>query len=62
MARPAETLLRSSARWFLAVLALGIWLRSAFVWLYNPGPFTWSNLIHAHSHTAYFGWAGLGLM
>jgi hypothetical protein len=60
--KPVETLLKSSARWFLVVLALGVWLRSAFVWLYNPGPFTWGDLIHAHSHTAYFGWAGLGLM
>lgn len=59
---PVETLLKSSARWFLVVLALGVWLRSAFVWLYNPGPFTWGDLIHAHSHTAYFGWAGLGVM
>jgi hypothetical protein len=60
--KPVETLLRSSARWLLVVLALGVWLRSAFVWMYNPGPFTWGDLIHAHSHTAYFGWAGLGLM
>lgn len=60
--KTADTLLRSSARWFLVVLPLGVWLRSAFVWLYNPGPFTWANLIHAHSHTAYFGWAGLGVM
>ncbi|HYF94335.1 MAG TPA: hypothetical protein VD969_19115 [Symbiobacteriaceae bacterium] len=57
-----QVLIRSSARWFLVVLALGIWLRSAFVWMYNPRPFDWGSLIHAHSHTAYFGWAGLGLM
>ncbi len=55
-------LLRSAARWFWAVLLLGVLLRSAFVWMYNPGPLMWGNLIHAHSHTAYFGWAGLGLM
>jgi len=55
-------LLRSAARWFLVVLTLGVILRSAFVWAYTPGPFLWGNLIHAHSHTAYFGWAGLGLM
>lgn len=60
--RPADILLRSAARWLLVVLPLGVWLRSAFVWAYNPGPFSWGNLIHAHSHTAYFGWAGLGLM
>lgn len=57
-----RVLIRSSTRWFLVVLSLGIWLRSAFVWIYNPRPFEWSSLIHAHSHTAYFGWAGLGLM
>ena len=62
MEKPADTLLRWSARWFLVVLPLGVWIRSAFVWLYNPGPFTWADLTHAHSHTAYFGWAGLGLM
>ncbi|MFZ5824697.1 MAG: hypothetical protein ACOY94_10250 [Bacillota bacterium] len=58
----ADALLRSAARWLLVVLPLGVWLRSAFVWAHTPGPFTWANLIHAHSHTAYFGWAGLGLM
>lgn len=58
----ADTLMRAAARWFAVVLPLGVLLRSAFVWLYTPGPFYWGNLIHAHSHTAYFGWAGLGLM
>ncbi len=58
----AERLLIQSARWLVIVLALGALLRSAFVWLYNPAPFLWSDLIHAHSHTAYFGWAGLALM
>ncbi|MFO7274606.1 MAG: hypothetical protein DIU55_007030, partial [Bacillota bacterium] len=58
----AEALLRASARWLAVVLPLGVLLRSAFVSLYTPGPFYWGNLIHAHSHTAYFGWAGLGLM
>ncbi|MDF2631300.1 MAG: hypothetical protein K0R39_5131 [Symbiobacteriaceae bacterium] len=57
-----QVLIRSSTRWFLVVLVLGIWLRTAFVWIYNPAPFAWGSLIHAHSHTAYFGWAGLGLM
>lgn len=57
-----QVLIRSSTRWFLVVLLLGIWLRSAFAWIYNPRPFEWGSLIHAHSHTAYFGWAGLGLM
>lgn len=57
-----HVLVRSAARWFLVVLALGIWLRSAFVWTYNPRPFEWGSLIHGHSHTAYFGWAGLALM
>ncbi|HWI60698.1 MAG TPA: hypothetical protein VNT75_02535 [Symbiobacteriaceae bacterium] len=57
-----QTLVKSAARWFLVVLPLGVWLRSAFVWIYNPRPFEWGSLIHAHSHTAYFGWAGLGLM
>lgn len=58
----ADTLLRASARWLAVVLPLGVLIRSAFVWLYTPGPFYWGNLIHAHSHTAYFGWAGLGMM
>lgn len=57
-----QVLIRSGARWLLVVLLLGIWLRSAFVWIHNPAPFEWGSLIHAHSHTAYFGWAGLGLM
>ncbi len=57
-----HVLQRSAARWFLVVLPLGVFLRSAFVWIYTPAPFFWGNLIHAHSHTAYFGWAGLGLM
>jgi hypothetical protein len=60
--KPVDTLLRSAARWLLVVLPIGVWLRSAFVWMYNPGPLTWGHLIHAHSHTAYFGWAGLGVM
>lgn len=40
--RPAHLLLRSAARWLLVVLPLGVWLRSAFVWARNPGPFTWA--------------------
>lgn len=60
--KPADSLLRAAARWLAVVLPLGVLLRSAFVWNYMPGPFFWGNLIHAHSHTAYFGWAGLGLM
>jgi hypothetical protein len=58
----SRTLLRWSAGWLIAVLPIGVWLRSAFVWIYNPAPFVWGNLIHAHSHTAYFGWAALGMM
>lgn len=60
--RPAATLITAAARWLLIVLTLGVLIRSAFIWGYVPGPFMWGDLIHAHSHTAYFGWAGLGLM
>lgn len=58
----AALLMRHAARWMLVVLFLGAWLRSAFVWIYTPRPFAWGDLIHAHSHTAYFGWAALALM
>lgn len=57
-----QLLLRNAARWLMIVLPIGVWIRSAFVWIYTPKPFLWGNLLHAHSHTAYFGWGGLGVM
>src|SRR5690606_41766725 len=43
------------------VVSLGVVLRARYV---APGwlGFAFGNLMHAHSHGAYFGWASLGVM
>lgn len=44
-----------------AVITLGVLLRARYVTPLWPG-FSFGNLMHAHSHGAYFGWASLALM
>lgn len=59
--RPGRLLLRWAAVWLLALAALGLYMRLGTLFsLPTFGGF--GNLVHAHSHTAYFGWAGLGVM
>ena len=43
------------------VVSLGVVLRARYVTPLWPG-LAFRNLMHAHSHGAYFGWASLGLM
>lgn len=61
MARPGRMLLGWAGIWFLALASLGLYMRAAFIWPVPLGV-AFSNYLHAHSHTAYFGWAALGLM
>jgi hypothetical protein len=44
---------------YVLAICLGLLLRTAFL---QPIPWlNFGNALHAHSHTLYFGWAGLGL-
>ena len=45
---------------YVVAIGLGLLLRASFL---QPIPWlSFGNALHAHSHTLYFGWAGLGLM
>ncbi len=59
--RPGRLLLRWAALWLLALATIGIYMRlgTVFPWLAAAN---FQYLVHAHSHTAYFGWAGMGMM
>lgn len=64
MARRADAvrLYAAYAGAFLGVTLLsGVWLRSAFVQPGVLGRFSFGNLLHAHSHLAFFGWAAMAL-
>lgn len=61
-------MIRRSITWFLAVAlviyvlatSLGVLMRFAYL---TPMPWLpFAHAIHAHSHTLYFGWVGLGLL
>lgn len=45
---------------YIAATALGVAMRFQYVGLSVPIPF--DHLLHAHSHTLYFGWAGLAIL
>lgn len=46
---------------FISAALLGLYLRGVYAWQW-PLPIPAANLLHGHSHTAYFGWAGLAVM
>lgn len=46
-----------AAAFLVVTLLAGVWLRAAYVWPGALGGFTAGNLLHAHSHLAFFGWA-----
>lgn len=50
-----------AAVYLLLVVLVGVLLRARYVADFWPG-MVFGNLVHAHSHAAYFGWASLALM
>ncbi len=52
--------LLTSVFFFLLLAAAGVYLRAQYVFPF-PG-LDFKNMIHAHSHVAYFGWASLAMM
>lgn len=52
----------ASALFFLLIAVAGAFMRATFVWPSLLGPYDFKNLVHAHSHVAYFGWSTLALM
>jgi hypothetical protein len=54
-----ERFLRLALAFFLLATGLGLVLRYALV--ADVGVVTFGHALHAHSHTLYFGWAGLAL-
>lgn len=51
---------RSALGYFLVIGVLGAWLRARFAGLF-PLPLSPANVIHAHSHVAFFGWGSMAL-
>lgn len=51
-----------SAAFFLMIAGAGVYLRASFIWPSILGAYDFGNLVHAHSHVAYFGWSTLALM
>lgn len=65
MVRPAYNIGRAyliTAAFFLFLLSLaGVYLRARYLYPFLPG-LMFKNVLHAHSHVAYSGWASLALM
>lgn len=65
MVRPASNIGRTylvAATFFLFLLSLaGVYLRARYVYPFLPG-LVFKNVLHAHSHVAYSGWASLALI
>lgn len=53
-------LARSAAGAYIAATLLGVWMRFELIGI-SFGP-DFDHILHAHSHTLYFGWAALGLL
>ncbi|MEX2655579.1 MAG: hypothetical protein WD532_11195 [Acidimicrobiia bacterium] len=51
---------RAAAAAYVAATLLGVVMRFELAGVGSPIPF--DHLLHAHSHTLYFGWAGLGIL
>src|SRR5690625_4046182 len=56
----ASDFARAALVYFVVVGVLGTWLRARFIGLL-PTALQPADVIHAHSHVAYFGWASLAL-
>ncbi len=58
--RSTPVFLKIALAFYVVAIGLGLLLRTSFI---HPLPWlNFGNALHAHSHTLYFGWAGLGLM
>lgn len=60
--RAGRRLMAWGAAALLAAMLIGTYLRGVLVWGWPLGTLRFGDVLHAHSHTAHFGWGGLVLI